>query len=137
MAAIGTNANGQPIFVGDQCTVTGFVASISGSGSTANVTVTTDKADSIVVKPGDLSAETGGGPNSNLDSAATNPCQSGDGGTRFGANNRVSISGTVNGAVSGAGSTALVSVKLSLSGGLVTVTAASMRSVPGQAGQNV
>ena len=135
MAAIGTNATGQPIFVGDQCTVTGFVASITGSGTTATVTVTTDKSDSISVKPGDLVAEELGGPYTSTD--ATLPTVQSSDGNLFGVNQRVSVMGRVNGAVSGAGSIALVSVKLASSGALVTVTAASMRSVPSQAGQNV
>lgn len=132
-AQVGTNANGQPVFVNDQCTITGVVASISGSGSTANVVVTTDKSDSITVKPGDLTAESGGGPNSNTDSSATNPCQSGDG-IRFAAGNRVSVSGTVLGYISGAGSTSQLSVRLSLSQASVTVSAGTLRSVPSQAG---
>jgi hypothetical protein len=133
MAQVGTNATGQPVFVGDQCTITGVVASISGSGMTANVTVTTDKSDSIVVKPGDLTSETGGGPNSNTDSSATNPCQSGDA-IRFAANNRVSVSGIVLGYISGAGSTAQLSIRLSLSQASVTVSAGCLRSAPSQAG---
>lgn len=136
MAQVGTNANGQPVFVGDQCTITGVVASISGSGSTANVTVTTDKADSIVVKPLDLTAEMGGGSNSNTDSAATNPCESGDN-QRFAAASRVSVSGTVLGYISGAGSTSQLSIRLSYSQGSVTVSAGTLRSVPSQAGNLV
>jgi hypothetical protein len=133
MAQVGTNATGQPVFVGDQCTITGVVASISGSGSTANVTVTTDKADSIVVKPGDCGSETAGGPNATQDSTSANPVQNNDGG-RFAANSRVSVSGIVLGYVSGAGSTSQLSIKLASSQGSVTVSAGTLRSVPSQAG---
>jgi hypothetical protein len=133
MAQIGTNATGQPVFVGDQCTITGVVASISGSGSTANVTVTTDKNDTVVVKPGDCGSETGGGSNSNADASATNPVQNNDAG-RFAANSRVSVSGIVNSLVSGSGSTAQLSIRLASSQGLVTVSAGTLRSAPSQAG---
>jgi hypothetical protein len=136
MAQVGTNATGQPVFVGDQCTITGVVASISGSGVTANVTVTTDKSDSIVVKPPDLTAESGGGPNATTDSSSTNPCESGDN-QRFGVGNRVSVSGIVLGYISGAGSTSQLSVRLSFSQGSVTVSAGTLRSVPSQAGNLV
>jgi hypothetical protein len=64
--SVGTNSNGQPVFVADRCTITGVVASISGSGKTATVTVTTDKADSINVKPSDCSVEVLGGPYCNM-----------------------------------------------------------------------
>jgi hypothetical protein len=133
MAQVGTNANGQPVFVGDQCTITGVVASISGSGSTANVVVTTDKNDTITVKPLDLAAELGGGSNSSTDSSATNPCESGDA-QRFAATNRVSVRGIVFGYISGAGSTAQLSIRLASSQASVTVSAGTLRSAPSQAG---
>jgi hypothetical protein len=83
---VGVNAVGQPVFVGDQCTITGVVASISGSGKTATVTVTTDKADSINVKLSDCIVEALGGPYGNLDS--TLPTVQSNDGQLFGATSR-------------------------------------------------
>ena len=133
MAQVGTNATGQPVFVGDQCTITGTVASVSGSGSTASVTVTTDKSDSIVVKGYDCDAVLSGGPVNSTDSSATFPAVDSDG-FEFGTGSSVSVKGIVLGYISGAGSTAQLSIRLSNSQISVTVSAGTLRSAPSQAG---
>lgn len=119
--ATGINKNGKSVAVNDQVSILAKVVSYTGSGSLASVTAQTPLAPSTIV-------------------VTANDCQSADhpldashtavsiGGNYFGlSGNDLSILGVVT-AISGAGITALLTVKLKNSGASVTVPAGACQS---------
>jgi len=115
------NANGKVVNAGDRVTVQGRVASYSGSGSTAQVTVEVPwSANTFVASAQDMKA-----PDFAADATHTAVSQDGH---HFGvAGDQVSVLGIVT-AISGSGNTAILTVTLIRSGLSVLVPSGACNS---------
>jgi hypothetical protein len=113
--ATGISFDGKVVAVNDQVSVMGKVASHSGTGSTASLTVTTLFGDSITVPANNAYAPQTDGALISID------------GKGFSDTDKVTVPGVVTAVGSGTGQNAQLTVKLQ-GGTSVTVTAGACRS---------